>query len=209
MFKLSKEVIEDSVFANDFIRDMLGVIHSYESTVNNKEGIKKMLTIEERLKATKDTGTGLPPGAAVEVTPEELKQAHKNMLGVRGDIRYIKPTQSELPFHDEWGVTTASFPEYTSKKVKEEVDKVMKFSKDLCCDISVDDINHPKHYTEHPSGVECIDVTEHFEFNLGNVIKYVWRCDSKRDPLKDLRKARWYLDREIKRREAIENKGNS
>jgi len=57
----------------------------------------------------------------------------------------------------------------------------------------------PNHYRQHPSGVEAIQITEHFCFNLGNVIKYVWRADLK-NGLEDLEKARWYLDREIERR---------
>ncbi len=61
-----------------------------------------------------------------------------------------------------------------------------------------DPVNNPKHYTAHPSGIECIEVTEHFNFNVGNAIKYLWRCDHK-NGLEDLQKARWYLDREISR----------
>lgn len=64
-----------------------------------------------------------------------------------------------------------------------------------------DPVNHPKHYTSHPSGVECIQVTEHFGFNLGNVIKYLWRAEEKGAPLEDLKKAAWYLNREIEKRE--------
>lgn len=64
-----------------------------------------------------------------------------------------------------------------------------------------DPVNHPKHYTSHPSGVECIMITEHYGFNLGNVIKYLWRAEEKGAPLEDLKKARWYLDREIQKRE--------
>lgn len=63
-----------------------------------------------------------------------------------------------------------------------------------------DAINHPSHYTSHPSGIECIQITEHMNFNLGNVVKYVWRADLKRNALEDLRKAKWYLEREIARR---------
>lgn len=65
-----------------------------------------------------------------------------------------------------------------------------------------DNVNHPKHYTGHPSSVECIQITEHFNFCLGNAIKYIWRADSKGNDIEDLRKARWYLEREIKRRTA-------
>jgi hypothetical protein len=62
-----------------------------------------------------------------------------------------------------------------------------------------DPVNHPKHYTNHPSGVECIEVTEHFNFNKGNAIKYIWRSSDKGKEVEDLRKARWYIDREIAR----------
>ena len=60
-------------------------------------------------------------------------------------------------------------------------------------------INHPPHYTSHPSGVECIQVTEHFNFNRGNAIKYLWRAGAKGDEITDLEKARFYIDREIQR----------
>lgn len=67
--------------------------------------------------------------------------------------------------------------------------------------LTTDAVNHPPHYNGHPSGVECIDVVEHMGFNLGNAIKYVWRCDGKGDAIKDLKKARWYIEREIAKRE--------
>jgi hypothetical protein len=67
--------------------------------------------------------------------------------------------------------------------------------------VEVDIVNHPPHYTQHPSGVECIQITEHMGFNLGNVFKYVWRADLKHDDsLEDLEKAKFYLQREIDRR---------
>ena len=59
----------------------------------------------------------------------------------------------------------------------------------------------PRHYRQHPSGIECIDVAEHFNFNLGNVLKYIWRADEHPDPLTQLKKAQWYINREIARRE--------
>jgi len=59
-------------------------------------------------------------------------------------------------------------------------------------------INHPDHYNKHPSGVECIDVVEHMTFNCGNAIKYIWRADHK-NQLEDLKKAAWYVNREIAR----------
>lgn len=64
-----------------------------------------------------------------------------------------------------------------------------------------DPVNHPSHYTSHPSGVECIQVTEHMNFCVGNAVKYLWRAGQKGDHLEDLKKARWYIDREIERLE--------
>jgi hypothetical protein len=63
-----------------------------------------------------------------------------------------------------------------------------------------DPVNHPKHYTSHPSGVECITVVEHMNFNVGNAMKYLWRADEKGNSLQDLQKAAWYVQREIERR---------
>lgn len=64
-----------------------------------------------------------------------------------------------------------------------------------------DAVNHPQHYTSHPSGVECIQVTEHMGFCVGNAIKYLWRAGLKGSTVEDLKKARWYIDREIARLE--------
>lgn len=61
-------------------------------------------------------------------------------------------------------------------------------------------VNHPAHYNRHPSGVECIVVVEHMTFNIGNAIKYLWRADYK-NGVEDLRKAVWYIQREIERLE--------
>jgi hypothetical protein len=62
-----------------------------------------------------------------------------------------------------------------------------------------DSVARPKHYTAHPSGIECIQVTEHMGFNIGNAVKYLWRAGLKGPAIEDLKKARWYIDREIQR----------
>lgn len=64
----------------------------------------------------------------------------------------------------------------------------------------IDAVHNPRHYTQHPSGVECIQITEHMGFNLGNALKYIWRADLKGNAIEDLRKARWYIEREIAKR---------
>ena len=62
----------------------------------------------------------------------------------------------------------------------------------------VDNVNSPPHYMAHPSSVECIEITEHMNFNLGNAMKYIWRSDHK-GGLEDLKKAEYYIKREIAR----------
>jgi Protein of unknwon function (DUF3310) len=65
---------------------------------------------------------------------------------------------------------------------------------------SNDTVNHPAHYTASPSGVECITVVEHMTFNVGNAVKYLWRAGIKAaDSVEDLKKAAWYVQREIER----------
>jgi hypothetical protein len=63
-----------------------------------------------------------------------------------------------------------------------------------------DIVNHPAHYCSHPSGVECLEITEHMNFCLGNAIKYIWRVDKKGCDKEDLEKAIFYLKRELERR---------
>lgn len=62
-------------------------------------------------------------------------------------------------------------------------------------------ITHPKHYTSHPSGIECIEITRHHNYNIGNAIKYLWRAGIKQEQgksckdkeIEDLQKAVWYI----------------
>lgn len=68
-----------------------------------------------------------------------------------------------------------------------------------------DRVNHPYHYTMHPSGVECIDITRHYDFCVGNAIKYLWRSGLKSEigmedvdkQIEDLKKAIWYINDKI------------
>lgn len=66
--------------------------------------------------------------------------------------------------------------------------------------MSVDNINHPAHYKNHPSGRECIEIAGQMSFTLGNAFKYAYRCTEKGNPLDDLKKCRWYLEYEMSRR---------
>lgn len=70
----------------------------------------------------------------------------------------------------------------------------------------MNNVDHPQHYQWHPAGIECIDVVEHFNFNLGMAIKYIWRAGRKtKNPIEDLEKAAWCINREIERIKKYEN----
>lgn len=61
-------------------------------------------------------------------------------------------------------------------------------------------INHPPHYNKHPSGIECIEIVRHMNFNLGNAVKYIWRAGLKSSSQEeDLKTAIWYLQDELQR----------
>ena len=67
-------------------------------------------------------------------------------------------------------------------------------------------VNHPKHYNSHPSGIECIEIVRHHDFNIGNALKYLWRAgikteegiSNKEKQIEDLHKAIFYINDEIK-----------
>ena len=61
-------------------------------------------------------------------------------------------------------------------------------------------VNHPKHYNSHPSGVECIEIIRSMDFNIGSAFKYLYRSEYKENFLQDLNKALWYLRDEYHRR---------
>ena len=80
-----------------------------------------------------------------------------------------------------------------------------------------DNVNHPAHYNSHPSGIECIEIARHHNFNIGNTIKYIWRAGLKSEEgmedtdkqIEDLNKAIWYLQDEIKRITKLNDKTKS
>ena len=74
-----------------------------------------------------------------------------------------------------------------------------------------DNVESPKHYTSHPSGVECIEIAKHHNFCTGSAIKYIWRCGIKNQDteIEDLEKAVRFLNFEIKRLKAKENDKNN
>lgn len=80
-------------------------------------------------------------------------------------------------------------------------------------EVREDRVNHPKYYNSHPSGAECIEIARHYSFNIGNVIKYIWRAglknengiSTKEKRIEDFKKALFYLEDEIKTLESERN----
>lgn len=88
----------------------------------------------------------------------------------------------------------------TTEEYQQAISEVLEGACRAAITAEADTVDHPPHYNSHPSGVECITIVEHFGFNVGNAMKYLWRAGLKGDELEDLRKARWYVEREIQRR---------
>src|SRR5690554_2438640 len=100
--------------------------------------------------------------------------------------------KTDAQLHDMWTQSGSglNFPEWVKHYYPKEYAKMLK---------KPDMVNHPPHYTQHPSGVECIQITEHMSFTFGNAMKYLWRAGLK-NGIEDLEKAKWYIEREIARR---------
>jgi len=83
------------------------------------------------------------------------------------------------------------------ERVRQQTDSLPGFKHDF--------VNHPKHYCDHPSGIECIEITRHHDFAIGNAIKYLWRAGLKDsdNEIQDLKKAVWYIQDKIAQ---LENK---
>ena len=92
------------------------------------------------------------------------------------------------------------------KKIKEMQQMIESLSlKKNQKETNQDEVNHPKHYISDPSGIECIQITRHRNFNIGNAIKYLWRAGLKdgNSDIQDLQKAVWYIQDEIERLEKL------
>ena len=119
----------------------------------------------------------------------------------RCDLCVWKRTEDRVTIADFSGGIKTIMTEQCDAAVKSLTDKIAK-------DVYANEITKAAHYNGlgaqcskcgHP--IECIDVVEQLDFCLGNAMKYIWRAFKKEDPIKDLKKARYYLDRTIARLE--------
>lgn len=104
------------------------------------------------------------------------------------EISGIAPGFTELTI-DQWEAIS-------TKIFYQESEKLSRIDDD-----EFNPVSNPKHYNSHPSGIECIEITRHHNFNIGNAIKYLWRQGLKdgSPSEEDLRKAIWYIEDEIKK----------
>lgn len=135
-------------------------------------------------------------GEACWYVAREIGQWHK-------DGRVKSGHGCRYPLVAEWDALD-QYEEYATARAKANLPPVVEEMASLInppeeAAVPADMINHPPHYTDHPSGVECIQITEHMNFCRGNAVKYIWRAGEKGDEIEDLKKARWYIDREISR----------
>jgi hypothetical protein len=114
------------------------------------------------------------------------------------ELEYINPQCSSTDLPSSYSVEEQLIAVFSGDASIDDLDAE---------DSEDDNVNHPKHYTSHPSGVECADIAEHHDFCVGNAIKYLWRAGLKQDAdktalekeIEDLKKAKWYIDRKISR----------
>lgn len=133
---------------------------------------------------------------------------HDVLLGEKGEEVRV----SEYILYNDKTNTQLNNYEYVRKLI---LDK--KLVNVHSADLKDDNVNHPKHYTSHPSGIECIEVTRHYCFSVGNAIKYLWRAGLKTDAgrdgvekeIEDLNKAIWYIKdriKQLKKENGLDNK---
>lgn len=110
-------------------------------------------------------------------------------------------------FYNTSGITIDNISHQLKEDFLREADEVLKIigeieANNIQKEIEKDKIN-PSHYKTHPSGIECIEITRHLNFNVGNAIKYLWRNGLKdnESSIDDLNKAIWYINDEIERLE--------
>ena len=138
----------------------------------------------------------------------EAERKYQNLLDRQGALEAVnQKLQAEL---DNVSFTSAA-DEMVAKTTDENLNALLIENQALKAELDefkkphrtinereLDDmVNSPPHYMSHPSGIECIQITEHMSFNIGNAIKYLWRQGLKVDSIEDLKKAVWYIEREI------------
>lgn len=117
---------------------------------------------------------------------EERDKAVHDLTGQ--GIRQVRVQGGPVHLHDSASPTPGPYDDQPVSSATQPVEE---------------DAINPSHYRRHPSGIECIEITRHLNFNVGNAIKYLWRHMDKGDPVENLKKAQWYIDDEIRRLQGL------
>jgi hypothetical protein len=154
---------------------------------------KRKLTLTEKARRYYEKFPDAKHAEVASATGIDIKHLYviKNKLKATGRLP-ITPAVPLTTF-----TTDKSFKALLEEVRIKPTDKVMQYAKPLTVSATPDLVNQPPHYTA--GGIETIDFIEakKLNYNLGNVIKYLTRADHKGSKLEDLRKAQWYLSREI------------
>ena len=147
-----------------------------------------------------DDDIEVPEGAEAYLVNSKVKEFLKNINGGMQRFHngsWINCLDSHINYIDH------DFNEVLWIRGEKEsiIDKLV----DSLPEFKHDFVNHPKHYCYHPSGIECIEITRHHDFAIGNAIKYLWRAGLKdsNNEIQDLKKAVWYIQDKISQ---LENK---
>lgn len=148
---------------------------------------------------------GYPIEVVQAMVDEQIRQGNK------ADVVVFQWDKKNLKDGFDWAYSPHGFKYWQS--IIENEDLRLFYDKTNAIDSKLnppsermnDTVNHPSHYTSHPSGIECIDVTENYDFLVGNAIKYLWRAGIKKEvgkedkekEIEDLNKAVWYINRKI------------
>lgn len=142
-------------------------------------------------------------GHRVKITEKETRDSRSFSGAEKASIEHSVLTREKIEREIAASPTTGVLKEFERDEAWEKA--VTDWEPPLAATLfqgAEDAVNHPPHYTSHPSGVECVEIVEHFGFNIGNAVKYCWRAGLKNpDPKEDLAKAIWYIKRELERLE--------
>lgn len=106
------------------------------------------------------------------------------------ECAYMAVSESKYPCNDciHNGGTINRFERMTANDFESIITDTKEF----------DEIKKASHYNLNKSGIECADITQYFDNCRGQAIQYIWRCEHKGAPIKDLKKAIYWLERKIK-----------
>ena len=170
---------------------------------------ERLSNVRKRINVKKDIPREAP---AYEKAQTEIAQLELIVSEIMTKLNSVGAVSSFVPEHDPQPVKSIPYDYSGRIEDPDELNNILPSQASIINALAKkapDRVNAPSHYTSHPSGVECIDITEHYDFCVGNAIKYLWRAGLKAEEgltdkakeIEDLRKAAYYITRKIKQLE--------